>query len=474
MTNVEDRVEQALHVLADRIEPDVTGARARLRSGPALAPARGAGRPRRWVTLAAAVVVVVGIGSLWAVSTRPQRTVPQTGPLARPDLPATSVAEPVTSVAAVDAGEPAIPTPTRVAVLDPSRGVDPIRSDPVLDWVHATRAEAPRRWFVRRSTDGTPTGGVSIDHRATTEWDTFRDAPTAGIAGVDARVVVTPVGTEVGWRSEDGVRVVAGVGDVDVDETIAVAGLAVTADQLAAVAVPHGFEEAAIPVEEGGVRYQDTMVTIGYSTVPRGGVADAAVAALMAPGRDGPISPLPDEDAWMTTTYEGHPTAVVAVGADGLATIVGLPGTDVASLVPNVAVVPAQEVTVANPEATHGIPANAKKTFGEIDRGRWVVYQYSTVDGYDCISIDASWGGSGDCSPPGKANCPVADLIRGPNVRSMVEVFVPYRADDLVVSLGGEAATVTIEHSQGFTFAYGPAPSPDPTIEVTVGGRPAC
>jgi hypothetical protein len=33
---------------------------------------------------------------------------------------------------------------------------------------------------------------------------------------------------------------------------------------------------------------------------------------------------------------------------------------------------------------------------------------------------------------------------------------------------------MTIEHAHGFTFAYGPAPSPDTTIEVTVGGQPAC
>ena len=194
----------------------------------------------------------------------------------------------------------------------------------------------------------------------------------------------------------------------------------------------------------------------------------------MTPGRDGPISRLPGEDAWLTTTFGGHPTAVVAVGTDGIATIVGLPGTDVASLVPNTAVVPAREVTIANPEATHGIPADAKKTYGEIDRGRWVVYEYSTTAGHECVSIDASWGGSGDCSPPGKSDCPVADMIRGPNVSPVFEVFVPYHADDLAVSLDGEPAAMTIEHAQGFTFAYGPAPSADATIEVTINGQPAC
>ena len=34
MTDVEDRVERALHVLVERIEPDVATARARLGRGP--------------------------------------------------------------------------------------------------------------------------------------------------------------------------------------------------------------------------------------------------------------------------------------------------------------------------------------------------------------------------------------------------------------------------------------------------------
>ena len=109
-----------------------------------------------------------------------------------------------------------------------------------------------------------------------TEWiTTFHDAPSAGIAGVDARVVVTPTNTQVGWLTDDGVRVVAGLGDVDVDETIAAARSAVSADELAEVAVPEGFEEVAVPSDQGTVRYEDTQVTIGYATVRQGGGVDA-------------------------------------------------------------------------------------------------------------------------------------------------------------------------------------------------------
>ena len=47
---------------------------------------------------------------------------------------------------------------------------------------------------------------------------TFVDAPSAGIAGVDARVVVTPVSAQVAWLTEGRVRVVSGVGDVDAEQ----------------------------------------------------------------------------------------------------------------------------------------------------------------------------------------------------------------------------------------------------------------
>ena len=53
-------------------------------------------------------------------------------------------------------------------------------------------------------------------------------------------------------------------------------------------------------------------------------------------------------------------------------------------------------------------------------------------------------------------------------------VFAPYRADDLAVSPLGERAAITVEQAQGFTFADGPAPSADASIEVTVGELLAC
>jgi hypothetical protein len=478
MTNVEDRVERALRALAGGVQPDVAAARRRLgeRAG-STSPRKSRGpRPRVWVTLAAATVAVVGVGSLWAVGTRPQRPAAGTQPAASqptPTAPAsTAPVEPTTTIAAT---RPEIPTPERLAVLDPQPGVAPIRSDPVLDWVHATATSVPRRWFIRRAADGTPSGGVSMSDSPAMEWvRTFGTAPLAGISGVDARIVVDPGGAAVGWPVGDGVRVVAGVGNVDRDEAVAIARLAASADQLADVAVPEEFEEVAVPVDQGSVLYEDTQVTIGFAIVDQDAPPDAQAAAFMAAGRDGPVSRVPGEDAWLTTTYEGHPTAIVAVGTDAIATVVGMPGTDVASLVPALALVPARQVTVANPEATHGIPANAQKTYGEIDRGRWVVYQYTTTDGYDCISIDASWGGSGDCTPSGERDCPVADLIGGRNHPSGFEVFVPYLVDDLQVTIGGEPAEMTVERAEGFTFAYGPAPAAGGPIEVLVGGQPVC
>ena len=477
MTDVEDRVEQALHVLAECHEPDVAAARSRLasRAGSAVRLSRRRVRPRVWVTLAAATVAIVGVGALWAVGRPSEPPAAQTDPPLAPSVepPTTSSVELPTTTAAAP---PTVPTPQRLAVLDPQPGASPIRSDPVLDWIHGTTSTAPRRWFVRRSADGTPAGGISITESTAMEWSTtFVDAPSAGIAGVDARVVVTPLSAQVAWLTERGMRVVSGIGDVDAEEAVAVADSTASTEELAEIVVPAGFEEVSVPTEQGSVRYEDTQLTIGFSAVGPGEIVDAAAAAFMAPGRDGPLTPLSGQhEAWVTTSFGGHPTAVVAVDTDAVAMVVGLPGTDLTSLIGALAVVPARDVAIGNPEVTHGIPADATKTYGEIERGRWVVYEYSTIHGTECLSIDASWGGSGDCSPSGMSDCPVANPTGGPNAPSGYEVFVPYHAEDIAVTLDGVPAEITIEHDQGFTFAYGPAPSGHPTIEVTIGGQPAC
>jgi hypothetical protein len=69
----------------------------------------------------------------------------------------------------------------------------------------------------------------------------------------------------------------------------------------------------------------------------------------------------------------------------------------------------------------------------------------------------------------------VADLVGSPNQPSGFEVFVPSLVDELQVSIGGEpAAQMTVEHAEGFTFAYGPAPAAGGPIEVLIGGQPSC
>ena len=197
-------------------------------------------------------------------------------------------------------------------------------------------------------------------------------------------------------------------------------------------------------------------------------------AAFMTAGREGSISRLSAGDAWLTTTFGGHPTVVVAAGGDGIATVVGLPDTDLETWASTIAVIPASEITIANPEATHGIPADATRTYGEIDRGRWLVYEYTSLDEYTCFSVDAAWGGSGDCVPPSQKDCPLAHIFSGPDTPPGFEVFVPHVVDDLTVLLDGQPAEATIEHAEGFTFAYGSAPSVDATLEVNVDGQPAC
>ena len=74
MTDVEDRVERALYVLAELLRTGRRGgtitARVASRFGRPADVAAGYG-PEVWVTLAAASVAVVGVGALWAVGHGP-------------------------------------------------------------------------------------------------------------------------------------------------------------------------------------------------------------------------------------------------------------------------------------------------------------------------------------------------------------------------------------------------------------------
>ena len=194
MTDVEDRVECALHLLAERFEPDVETALARLgsRAGSTAPPARRLLRPQVWVTVAAATVAVVGVGSLWAVGTRSPRPCRPSRHSSPPDprepAPARSRRPPSSSSSV----EPRPPSSTPPRTSDtgaagrarPSarRGPDPFRSRPRLGARHdgvvpaSVVHPAIRRWHADRRCLREPVGGE--------EWaTTFHDAPSAGIAG---------------------------------------------------------------------------------------------------------------------------------------------------------------------------------------------------------------------------------------------------------------------------------------------------
>ena len=385
-------------------------------------PVRRVLRPRVWVALAAAAMLVVAVGSLRSGGTRPERvdsTV--SGPEASGQTTIAGVSSSPSSSSSVEApstigtASPAIPTPDRLAVLDPQPGVAPIRSDPILDWVHGTATSGPRRWFLRRSADGIPSGGVAVSEPVVTEWyRTFHDAPSAGIAGVDARIVVDGTTAQVAWLTGQGVRVIAGVGDVDVNETIDIARSAVSVDQLA-----RHRRTRRLPGGRRANRHGNGPLPghagddLAGNRRPAADV-DAAAVAFMTPGRDGPIAPLPARRGGPRRRSVVIPPSSSPSARTPSRPLSGSRAPTSRALAPHVKVVPAEQIAIANPENTHGIPPDARRTYGQIERGRWAVYQYST-DGLQCISIDASWGGSGGCSPPGHSDCPVANPTGGPD-----------------------------------------------------------
>ena len=135
MTNVEDRVERALHALAEHIEPDVVSARARLAGRdvftaplPHCVP-----RPRAWVTMAAASVAVIGVGAVIAVGTTRQPPAAQTEPTLVP------------------------PEPSDVSVNDSTSSPTPSSSSPgrVTDHGRRDAGEDPRTRAARRARSST-------------------------------------------------------------------------------------------------------------------------------------------------------------------------------------------------------------------------------------------------------------------------------------------------------------------------------
>ncbi len=228
-------------------------------------------------------------------------------------------------------------------------------------------------------------------------------------------------------------------------------------------------------MEQGTVRYEDTMVTIAFSTVGDGGIVDVAAAAFMTGGPRGADLTAPgrgrlahddvrrpsdrgrrgrhrrDRDRRRPARCRGRITGIDDRGGPRLRGHHRQPRSD------------ARHPSRRRREPTaRSIAADGSST----STRRWTDTR--------ATQVDAAWGGSGDCAPPSRKDCPLAHIFSGPSTPPGFEVFVPRVVDDLTVLLDGQPAEATIEHAQGFTFAYGPAPSVDATLEVTVDGQPAC
>ena len=160
MTDVEDRVERALLALAKGVQPDLAtgGAAARRGSGfdrhqPAGGRVRGSGRhSRRPPSPLPGSVRCGGRTVRHPPGPRRRRRRPRRGIDGTRDLPPLidgTAVRPVRRRRADDHDRrrrtPEVPTPERLAVLEPQPGVAPIRSDPVLDWAHGATTSRPEK-----------------------------------------------------------------------------------------------------------------------------------------------------------------------------------------------------------------------------------------------------------------------------------------------------------------------------------------
>lgn len=443
------------------------------------------GRHLRWLWAAAAAVVAVGAAGVWFAVGRPEGSVPATAPssviaetVSPAEVPPTTI-EPASGFT--------VPEPTELAVLDDAVGAGPFtRDDPVSRWFVGTHPA--QRWYVRAETDGTPTGGLSVEVTWPTEWSkSFSDGTQVGeIGGVELRLMADAARPTVGWRSPDGVRLVSGVGDVSEDEVIAaatsLAGGAETFD---------GFDEVAAPADQwtttayqstGGSTWSSVSVTL--SEPSDGGALNARITAFMTPGAAEQIG-----EAWMVTPEGGDGSVVFVDIPDGRqATVFVHESSGIApgAVVGAVHLVAPADVPIDD-VLFGAVPEGEVVDGGTASRGRWIV-TIDTDPGLSslpadaaCLSFATSWAGGGTaCASPESLSqhCPFGSGSTI-DIGSYWSALVPATATSVAVLLDGEETMLatTVERVGAYQLAIGATPEgwpdgPESTMQVVVDGQP--
>lgn len=433
MNDLEDRLEHAFSQIAGAAgfndDPDTARssvAERALRTPPAR-------RMVPWAAIAAAAVVVAGVGGLWV--TRGDSSDPGGD---RPTI------------------VPTIPEPDEVAILSPELRLGaPSRSDPVSDWVRGIDTEYDGRFFVHRDGSGRVDGTLNLGTWPGGWDESFGDGSPVDIGdGIEARMVTNAEAIPsqvIGWVNDGVVSVVSSTGAVSDEDLLSLAHEA-AAQPVESLEAPAGYTESGATSLVSSVSYpSDLSVRLLRSDEPVDAEALAFSLIGVRPTELTSVAWFADlggaEDGVVMVYVQVDEKAVVQIQLSRL--------VDFESLVEGVELVPADTVEIL---PLGYPPGNAEVTaFGELSWGRWVLQTWA-VDGGSCSNLDTSFaggGGGGGC--PRDGGPPTCWLLAqwNPTAGQTFLVAVDHPVDQIgLVIDNDDPLAMDIEQSDGFTFGY--------------------
>ena len=479
MNDLETRLERALTIIADDVDPVATSVVGS--DGRRHRPLEG-----RWGWIAAALVVIVGIGATWVALSRPAQRVHEDQPDVQPSAPLAAVATvPATDVATAPvpvstasaaAAEFVVPQPSTYAVLSPDLGLSaPARQDPYDRWVSDRSGDSAALWLVRRDADGAPRGGIGSWSEPPSAWTkTYHDAEPVSAPQILADRGARRLGSSIAWREGESVRVVTGVGDVGADELATISAVLFTPESRA---MPPDFQLVAVPVEPAVTIYPEGINAVLY-TAQAGQRFDARTSAFMtgqpprAVGRAWVARSLPDAELIVIDLDAQHQVQIRVPDGSGIG---------VEQVVDGVELVDAATVSVQ--EAPYmATPADTRHIGGEIAAGRWLFAQWTDERGRSCQSLMTSWAGGANGCGPATANGVACAALFGsaqqPDGRTTHDFVIVVEGAShqiqAVIDRGAPIDPATMEQSNGFVIASGTTPAePRERAEVYLDGQHA-